>query len=128
MNAPLFLMALVRTAAATALLAGASPVHADDAPTNKDCFDCHGAAAAKDADHAPIVKADEFAASAHSDLECTHCHADVTGVPHDDKLAAVSLDACTDCHDDEVTAYKAGSHAQARERGVKAAPDRAGCH
>lgn len=96
-------------------------------PSNEDCLDCHGEAAAEDEEHPPIVAEKAFAASAHSDLQCTNCHTDATDTPHDD-LGPVSLDACTDCHDDEVTEYKEGHHAKARESGLAMAPTCAGCH
>lgn len=96
--------------------------------TNTDCFDCHGDAAAADEGHPPIVSEKAFADSGHSDLECVACHADAAELPHDDDLKEVSLDACTDCHEDEVGEYREGSHSKARERGLKSAPNCDGCH
>lgn len=96
--------------------------------TNSDCFDCHGQAAAADEGHAPIVSEKTFADSGHSDLECVACHDDAADLPHDDDLKEVSLDKCTDCHEDEVNAYNEGSHAKARQRGLKSAPNCDGCH
>jgi len=96
--------------------------------SNEDCIDCHGDAASKDEGHPPIVSETAFAASEHSDIACTTCHSDVTEIPHEDELKPVGVEACTDCHDDQVKAYLEGSHAKARERGVTVAPTCAGCH
>jgi len=100
----------------------------DEEVTNTDCFDCHGDAAAADEGHPPIVSEKAFSDSGHSDLECVACHDDAAEIPHDDDLKEVSLDKCTDCHEDEIDAYKEGSHAKARERGLKSAPKCDGCH
>ena len=112
--------------ALVACVTSSTLARADD-PTNEDCLDCHGEAAAKDEGHPAIVAEKDFAASGHSDLDCTTCHTDATEIPHDE-LKPVGVAPCVDCHDDAVTAYQEGSHAKARERGVTVAPTCAGCH
>ncbi len=97
-------------------------------PTNEDCLDCHGTEAAKDEEHPPIVAEKDFAASAHADLGCTTCHTDASEIPHAEKLKAVGLDPCGDCHDDIIKAYQEGSHSKARARGISAAPSCPDCH
>lgn len=108
------------------LAAAASPAFPE--VTNQDCFDCHGSESAKDEGHPPIVHEKLYEASGHSDQDCTSCHTDAEDIPHEDDLKDVGLEVCTDCHEDEITEYREGSHAQARERGISAAPDCAGCH
>lgn len=86
------------------------------------CVDCHEVNSPGPST-APAVAAlsshaADFSQSVHGEMECTDCHADVSDLPHEEKLAEVE---CADCHDDEVTALLASTHGKAtRQVGVRA--------
>jgi cytochrome b subunit of formate dehydrogenase len=101
------------------------------AQENSDCLGCH-------ADHSLTgsrqgrsmsVFVDEraFAASAHSSLQCTSCHADLDGVefPHADDLAPVR---CGSCHEAEQAQHARSLHGRALARGDPLAPSCKDCH
>jgi hypothetical protein len=87
------------------------------APTNDDCFACHGDASATGANGRSIaVLPDKFGASIHGQagIACVGCHADLattTDFPHPEKLAPV---VCATCHPDAAAKYDESVHAQAR--------------
>ena len=97
--------------------------------SNADCLKCHRVTsltkevAGKQVD----LHIDEkgFGASVHHNLNCTSCHSDVKGAPHDPKPAPVN---CGDCHTDANTAYNRGLHAQAINAGNGKAAGCVDCH
>ena len=82
--------------------------------TNDVCLGCHD-----------TVDQAKFNASVHSPLQCTNCHSDVTGVPHDSKPKAVD---CSSCHTDQVAAWQSSLHAKAAKSGVARGAKCADCH
>ena len=84
-------------------------------PITKDvCLACHDQ-----------VNAAKFSASVHGPLECTNCHADVTGVPHETKPKAVQ---CASCHPDAVAAWDISLHAKAVKSGLARGARCTDCH
>jgi hypothetical protein len=71
-----------------------------------------------------FVTNERLAASAHADLTCTDCHAELTAKGHspDDDPEAT----CARCHEDEAAAYAKGAHARPSELGPS--PTCATCH
>ncbi len=86
---------------------GAAPA----GPTNEDCLGCHAdKGLAKEVKGKKIsLYADEavLKASVHGSLGCTDCHADITEVPHPEKLAPVS---CQNCHPDAAGVFVQSIH------------------
>ncbi len=74
-------------------------------------------AAAGTAEASWRMDAGRFAASAHGDLSCAECHADVAGASTHpdparvDRIAAVDTEACLSCHPDVEGDLASGSHA-----------------
>lgn len=92
----------------------------DDSLSNDSCFLCHS-----DADSAPLVEPERFAASAHGSLGCIMCHRDITEVPHAEKLAPVD---CSVCHRIESEVYLQSDHGRAVSRGADVAAHCRDCH
>ncbi len=110
---------------ACAVAAGA----ADEELDSEACLACHGTEGFTGAEQQPLfVDSQAFAHSVHGDLPCTTCHQDATSIPHEPKLAAVTLDTCATCHSDEVDAYRRSSHGKARANGEKEAASCTDCH
>jgi len=92
-------------------------------PSNADCLDCHGD---KDIDEglppgeSLFVDPAHFQASVHVDLACVDCHSGATA-PHE---ALPQVD-CASCHEDEVQAWKHGSHQPGSK---ETTPDCVTCH
>ena len=80
-------------------------------PTNEDCLGCHAdKGLSKEVKGKKVsLHTDEgvLKASVHGGLACTDCHADVTEVPHPEKLAPVS---CGTCHADAAAALVRSVH------------------
>ena len=97
----------------------AAPEKSPPAATNEDCLTCHEDPAAKRANGTSVfVEKGKFSASVHGEagLGCVDCHTDLAKTkdfPHPEKLAPAQ---CSGCHDDAVSAYSAGVHAQARQK------------
>ncbi len=83
--------------------------------SNDDCLACHADAGLTRADGSPVmVDPDRFAASIHGGFGCVDCHmdlADSVELPHPETLERVQ---CAMCHDEPVTEYTRGIHAEAR--------------
>lgn len=85
------------------------------APTNDDCLTCHSSE--QERAHGKTIPpvTDALLKSIHGQTEvaCVDCHADpqAAEVPHPEKLARVT---CTNCHEDQVSAYNKSIHAAAR--------------
>ena len=91
-------------------------------PSSEDCLACHSDRELTKTGPAgrPIslfVDQALFQESVHGFLECVHCHADATEVPHPERLNTVH---CQSCHDVAVS----GVHAFDRKKG----PGCAACH
>ena len=98
--------------------------------SNADCLACHGnPELTKDAGggHTVNVHVDpkKLAATVHGPLDCTNCHVDVTGYPHDPAPRAV---ACASCHPDSVAAWDTSLHARAVKSGSARGAQCADCH
>jgi hypothetical protein len=110
--------------------AGAGQAPPPKPPANDDCLACHGEPDAKRANGTPIsVDASAYKGSAHAELACVDCHADLatlTEYPHADSLKKVD---CASCHTDVGATYHDSIHARAREKsGLVVAPACADCH
>jgi cytochrome b subunit of formate dehydrogenase len=92
--------------------ATAEPASAHTAIPNSRCQSCHDDAGFKDdAGHSLNVSAETFAASAHRKLACVDCHQDAQSVRHPhEKLAAVTLATCADCHQQNIDKLKGSVH------------------
>jgi hypothetical protein len=125
------IIAAVGLLLAQTALRAAAPPPAQTSPSNDDCLICHSDSEAKRADGRSIsVNPEAFAASMHGQIgiTCVSCHADLetAELPHAEKLAPAQ---CSGCHDDAVTAYGTGVHAQARRLAENlAAASCADCH
>ncbi len=76
---------------------------------SEDCLACHG-----DRDEVGddlYVDADQFSHTLHSEMGCVTCHETVTD-DHPDDGVAVSMAACTDCHEEVATEYSHSDHAE----------------
>jgi formate dehydrogenase gamma subunit len=82
--------------------------------STEECVACHD-----------TVHAEKFAGSVHAPLECTGCHSDVAGVPHDPKPKPVD---CAGCHTDAVAAWDSSLHAKAVREGTARGAKCADCH
>jgi len=102
------------------LLVLLSALTAGQTPPN--CWDCHGEKGAPSLDRAA------FAESAHQDLTCTVCHSDAQSIPHEQRPARPSAQACASCHPTPVQEYLQSVHGQARAQGVSEAAHCADCH
>lgn len=114
---------------ATALvLAAAFPARSQT--SNADCLSCHdNPELTKDAGGGQTVSvhADpkKLGASVHGPLDCTNCHAEVTGYPHEPAPKAVD---CGSCHPDSVAAWDNSLHAKAVKSGSARGARCADCH
>lgn len=110
------------------LIATALPAFAQT--SNAGCLACHESAElTKDLGHGKTasvhVDPAKFAASVHAPLECTNCHAEVTGYPHDPAPKKVD---CASCHPDSVAAWDNSLHAIALKAGLAKGAQCADCH
>ena len=114
---------------ATALfLAAVLPARAQT--SNADCLACHeNPELTKDVGGGRTVNvhADpkKFAASVHGAFDCTNCHVDITGYPHDPAPKPVD---CASCHPDSVAAWDNSIHAKAVKEGTARGAKCADCH
>ncbi|NQU11365.1 hypothetical protein HQ590_11270, partial [bacterium] len=97
---------------------------------NADCLACHGdqELTRTDAHGQEIslsVNSKVFDTSVHGSLECATCHADITELPHAEKLAPVN---CAACHDDVGQEYATSIHGVSRAMGASAAAACQDCH
>ncbi len=98
--------------------------------TNDDCLACHNdTGLTKDLGNGKTasvhVDGKVFGTSVHSVLECTMCHADIKGYPHDPAPQKV---VCASCHADAQTAHDKGIHAKAIAAGNRNAASCLACH
>src|SRR6185436_10750408 len=83
----------MRTICIAAFLSFAIATTALSQLSNEDCVGCH----------------EKLGKTVHTDVGCTDCHADVTSAPHESKPKPVE---CKTCHEDQVTQWDHGIHAQ----------------
>ncbi|MEI7750556.1 MAG: cytochrome b/b6 domain-containing protein [Candidatus Omnitrophota bacterium] len=83
------------------------PVMALEGITNEDCLTCHDA-----------IDPVKFKASIHGNKQCTSCHSDIKGIPHEEKLGPVQ---CAGCHRTENEIYQNSDHGKAVSHGAPAA-------
>jgi cytochrome b subunit of formate dehydrogenase len=108
----------------------AAPAEAPPAQIPVDsekCLACHDDPELKTDDGKSLqVHGEAFKAGAHKRLECADCHVDATTVKHPrNDLGPVPMEACTGCHEAEMTALGGSIHGQ--KKGVAAATC-SGCH
>ena len=120
----------MRTIIVTTALLLAVAIPARSQMSNADCLACHdNPELTKDlgAGHTVSVNVDskKFAASVHSPLDCTNCHTDVKGYPHDPAPKAVD---CGSCHSDSVAAWDTSVHATAVRSGTARGAQCLDCH
>src|SRR5262245_50388759 len=89
------------------------------AVSSSECLECP---AEVDPD-VPHVTAADLVGSVHDGLDCVDCHAAITELPHDEKVAPV---ACGSCHADEAAVYV--NHGRAKVGVDPDIPTCAGCH
>jgi cytochrome b subunit of formate dehydrogenase/5-methylcytosine-specific restriction endonuclease McrA len=81
-------------------------------PADSDCVSCHEQGA-------------KVAASMHSTVGCTGCHAGHTAYPHSGKAPKP---ACAQCHESIAADYSRSVHGQQVKKGNAGAPECATCH
>jgi len=109
-------------------LAAPAPVSAQE---NAECLACHedrsltGTRGGKTV--SMFVNARTLTGSAHPEVPCVACHADVEGkeLPHQDDLAPVN---CGNCHADLEALHAKSLHGKAIARGDALAPRCTSCH
>jgi len=112
---------------APAASAAAPPAIPAEKLTNASCLGCHDDDTLKKDDGTSVaIHADKFGASAHKRQECVACHADAKTTRHPkNALGPVAADACVECHEDELEAFKPSIHALKKGDGPQACE---GCH
>jgi predicted CXXCH cytochrome family protein len=121
----LLVVALCAASFGFAGFAAASPATATDplnAPTNDECFKCHGSADVKDetidvkgVQKSIYVDRAIYEQSRHGKLACTSCHLGFKPGPHDAEqtagwLATAKIGACRECHADVFDMYRGSFH------------------
>jgi cytochrome b subunit of formate dehydrogenase len=121
----------VLAAPAAAAPAAAAPADAAAPPTievdNAKCVKCHDDPETTNEDGKSMrIPAATFQSSAHRKADCADCHADALTTKHPkNNLGKVQMEACVDCHEDEMKALGASIHG--KKKGVAAATCM-GCH
>lgn len=106
----------------------AQPVLAQE---EMDCLMCHGDESLTTTDstgreHSLFVTPGHLENSVHAGLDCVTCHADVTEIPHAERLAPA---ACQICHEDAVAELAESVHGQlAAQMPDSDAPSCSDCH
>ncbi len=98
--------------------------------TSEECLECHSDPGLEKTgtNGRPLklyVGAAEFGSSVHGSFVCTDCHADVSEIPHPEKVAKVG---CVNCHGDVQEQYMGSVHGKAVARGDQDAPSCSDCH
>lgn len=91
---------------------------------DKDCLDCHSAAAHKANPLAPTVDSAMLANSVHGAVACTDCHTIEGKVPHKGNRAVY----CARCHQKEAEGFSQSPHVKGREAGIEKLPTCILCH
>jgi cytochrome b subunit of formate dehydrogenase len=96
---------------------------------NVECLACHSdASMTKDENGKQVslhVDEAKFKNSIHSTFNCTDCHTEINGAPHD---PASTKPKCATCHSDEQSKYDHGLHAIALKAGDGKAAQCQDCH
>lgn len=87
---------------------------------NETCLMCHG-----DPAESKFIDPPKFQDSIHGRLLCTSCHNDISEVPHEVPLQAVS---CGQCHRIETEVYLQSDHGKATRMGNSEAATCRDCH
>ena len=100
------------------------------AQTRDECQECHSdpelTTETESGEEISLFVADSlFDASVHADLECIDCHADVTELPHDERLKKVD---CGSCHEDAAEAVAQSVHGIELQARSPDSPTCADCH
>lgn len=101
------------------------------AQENSDCLECHSdKTLTKQRGSRTIslfVDGKQLAKSVHAEAPCVGCHSDLSGkeLPHEEKLAAPTCDAC---HGEVVQQYAESLHGKAVKKGDATAPRCWTCH
>lgn len=131
MNLPTFLRrpsAVLGTGLLVVLsLAAAAPAPAQEAAAaatesgapaipNSRCLSCHDDDTLVDENEKPVtpVHEAEFAASKHRRVACVTCHTGAIGVRHPRQvkdLGKVKVEACVECHEEEIAEFQKSVHA-----------------
>jgi predicted CXXCH cytochrome family protein len=118
----LLLSAAVACAAALGFAAAATATDALNAPTNDECFSCHGSPDVKDAtvDVNGVPKSIHvdravYERSRHGRLACTSCHIGFKPGRHDAEqtegwLETAKIGSCRNCHADVFAMYRGSFH------------------
>ncbi|MFH0908844.1 MAG: cytochrome b/b6 domain-containing protein [bacterium] len=85
------------------------------------CLACHN-----DPENDMVFDTNALPHSAHAEIACIDCHADLEGLKEDH--GDVKRVDCSGCHEDEVTAYRQSEHGKAVGDGVTEAASCADCH
>ena len=106
----------------------AAPASAEEI-TSEACLACHGNEGFASPSGKPLyTNAEAFNKSVHGSLPCTTCHAEITELPHAERLKRVGTEPCATCHSDAVAAYQHSIHGEARTIGFGEAASCADCH
>lgn len=100
------------------------------AQTNAECYECHGEQDLTTEDEQGNERSlftDEniFSTSIHGEFECIDCHADISEVPHEDRLEKVD---CGICHEDAIDELERSVHGAALRAKSSDVPTCATCH
>src|SRR5512138_289945 len=98
--------------------------------SSAECLACHSdAGLTKEVNGKSVslhVDEGKFKGSIHGSMfQCTDCHKDIKGFPHEPAPAKVD---CASCHADEVEKFKASVHGVARAGGNNQAATCLSCH
>ncbi len=124
----LFLLLAIAACTATLALTGAAAAQAAtatealSAPTNDECFRCHGSEDVRDVtveaggeQKSIYVDREVFERSRHGRLACTSCHIGFKPGQHDAEqtegwFETAKIGACRDCHADVFSMYRGSFH------------------
>ncbi|HLK10623.1 MAG TPA: hypothetical protein VKW76_04530 [Candidatus Binatia bacterium] len=108
------------------LALGARPARGGE--NDEMCLACHGVEGVTAPDGRSLfVGAAAYGASEHAGLDCTSCHAGVSG-PHEEPPAHLGPQVCAACHRDVVSIYDRSVHGRARAAGGTDAATCTSCH
>ncbi len=98
--------------------------------SSDDCMECHSDPELTKTDETGaeislFIDETKFAESTHGELECLDCHADISSLPHDEKLEKPN---CATCHDDVNEEYLQSVHGKLLAVHDKYAPQCWDCH
>jgi len=94
---------------------------------NAKCFGCHDdEEITNDAGESLAVPEAQYGVSAHKRLDCVDCHSAALTTKHPrNSLGSVSFEACSDCHEEQIAAFRGSVHAEVNGDDPSAC---AGCH